>query len=89
MQITESLKRESISDFMKVLIKVRGHGQKADFIHIDEEHGERIILKDEDIHEMSTEVAGGFVVNILGVYDSSCGKKSEHYIDIYESSILY
>lgn len=72
----------------KLSLKIKGHGQKADFILCSE--GQEIsLIKDVDIHEMSTEVAGGFVGNTIGVYATSCGKPTEHYVDIMNFSIRY
>jgi alpha-N-arabinofuranosidase len=50
---------------------------------------EIVILSDADIHEMSTEVAGGFVGNILGAYASSNGKETENKIKIYDFKVVY
>jgi alpha-N-arabinofuranosidase len=69
-------------------IKVKGHGQRADFILLDKEY-EIPILLNVDIHEMSTEVAGGFVGNTIGVYASSNGEVSNNYMDILEFYVEY
>lgn len=47
------------------------------------------MLKDVDIHEMSTEVAGGFVGNTIGVYASSCGRDTRNTVDIVDFYIIY
>jgi len=75
-------------DRMGIRIKVKGHGQKADFIWINSEE-EVPMLGNVDIHEMSTEIAGGFVGNTLGVYATSNGTSSENFIDITELTIRY
>lgn len=75
-------------DRMGIRIKVKGHGQKADFILLNNE-GEVPMLVNADIHEMSTEIAGGFVGNTLGVYATSNGTSSENFIDITELTIRY
>ncbi len=69
-------------------LKMRGYGQKADFIRINGAD-ERILAYAVDIHEMSTEVAKGFVGNTIGVYASSCGVESQNKIDIIEFNIRY
>ncbi len=79
---------ESHGQLKKLRIKIKGHGQKADFIHTTDS-GEIVLLKDADIHEMSTDIAGGFVGNTLGVYASSCGKESDNFIEIKEFTIRY
>jgi alpha-N-arabinofuranosidase len=74
----------------KLAIKliVRGHGQMADFLYLL--NGAIVPLASNiDIHEMSTEVAGGFVGNTLGVYATSAGKSSDNYIDIKNFVIRY
>lgn len=71
----------------EITLKVKGHSQMADFILVQEQ--EEILLKDVDIHEMSTEVAGGFVGNTIGVYASSNGKLSENTLEILDFTIKY
>lgn len=68
-------------------IKVIGYNQKADFILCNKD--EEPIVLEVDIHEMSTEVAGGFVGNTIGVYASSNGTTSVNKIDIIDFTIKY
>lgn len=76
------------SSRISVKLLMRGHGQRTDFALISE--GKEVPLAvDVDTHEMSTEVAGGFVGNTIGVYASSAGKQSEHYADILSFVIRY
>ncbi len=97
LQVVKCLKKEEYllaetclrEESLEVLrLKVKGHGQKADFILCHKEE-EISVIADVDIHEMSTEVAGGFVGNTIGVYASSCGRRSDHYIDILKFTITY
>jgi alpha-N-arabinofuranosidase len=76
------------SNTKSIRIKVKGHGQKADFILLSGEN-EVPMLLNEDIHEMSTDVAGGFVGNTIGVYASSNGVQSDNYVDIADFTIRY
>lgn len=69
-------------------MKIIGHGQQADFI-LTNENKEIPLLMYADIHEMSTEIAGGFVGNTIGVYATSCGQMSENKAEIYDFSIYY
>ena len=73
---------------MKLTFKVRGEGQKANFL-LETEGSEELLAGDVDIHEMSTEVAGGFVGNTIGVYASSNGRESENTLDILDFTIRY
>lgn len=68
--------------------KIIGHGQRADFV-FQYKQVEYQVLKDVDIHEMSTEVAGGFVGNTIGVYASSCGRDTRNTADIVDFRIIY
>lgn len=68
-------------------IKVIGYNQKADFILCNKE--DESIALEVDIHEMSTEVAGGFVGNTIGVYASSNGTPSVNKVDIIDFTIKY
>jgi xylan 1,4-beta-xylosidase len=69
-----------------IALKIKGHGQRADFI-LQTDVLEVLVDKDVDIHEMSTEIAGGFVGNTIGVYASSCGELSNNYIKILNFTI--
>lgn len=71
-----------------ISFKINGHGQKADFI-FQYDNKEHTMLKDVDIHEMSTEVAGGFVGNTIGVYASSSGKDTKNAVEVVDFNILY
>lgn len=84
----KSLHELDEADRMRISLLVRGHGQKADFIQLID-GAEVPFAIDVDIHEMSTEVAGGFVGNTLGVYASSGGKQSDHFMDIIDFTIRY
>ena len=68
--------------------KIIGHGQRADFV-FQYKQVDYQVLKDVDIHEMSTEVAGGFVGNTIGVYASSCGRDTRNTADIVDFRIIY
>ncbi|HWT76818.1 MAG TPA: family 43 glycosylhydrolase [Mobilitalea sp.] len=85
---TNELKRNKEADKLGLKIKIKAYGQKADFIQVMEEC-EVPLLENVDIHEMSTEIAGGFVGNTIGVYASSCGEPSENFIDIKDFTIRY
>lgn len=69
-------------------LKMKGHGQKADFILMKGQR-EIPVLANTDIHEMSTEIAGGFVGNTIGVYASSCGSSSDNCVIIQKFIINY
>jgi alpha-N-arabinofuranosidase len=71
-----------------IKLKVNVEGQKASFT-LCSSVKDLCIVNDEDIHEMSTEIAGGFVGNVIGVYASSCGKSSDNQMNIYDFSINY
>lgn len=87
--LTEAnLIKEYKSDIRNIKIKIKGHGQKADFILLTDEK-EIPIISDVDIHEMSTDVAGGFVGNTIGVYASSNGRQSDNYVEIVHFTIRY
>ncbi|WP_066717025.1 glycoside hydrolase family 43 protein [Clostridium sp. Marseille-P299] len=83
-----------LSDFMTdsqdhiIGFKIIGHGQRADFI-FQYNQVDYQVLKDVDIHEMSTEVAGGFVGNTIGVYASSCGRKTKNTLEVKDFHIEY
>ena len=79
---------EDIKNGLKLTFKVRGEGQKANFL-LETEGSEELLAGDVDIHEMSTEVAGGFVGNTIGVYASSNGRESENTLDILDFTIRY
>ena len=83
----EEIKSDKVKRY-GLRLKMRGYGQKADFIRINGAD-ERILAYAVDIHEMSTEVAKGFVGNTIGVYASSCGVESQNKIDIIEFNIRY
>lgn len=85
--LKDDLLLEKVITNKEITLKVKGHGQKADFILVQEQ--EEILLEGVDIHEMSTEVAGGFVGNTIGVYASSNGKTSENTLEILDFTIQY
>lgn len=72
----------------RIKLKITGHGQLADFT-ITVENNDIPLLLNCDIHEMSTEVAGGFVGNTIGVYASSNGRKSDNSVAIIDFCINY
>jgi alpha-N-arabinofuranosidase len=82
------LEESSLTEDIKIKLKVIGHGQKADFILVMEDK-DVTVLENVDIHEMSTEVAGGFVGNTIGVYASACGQHSDNKVDIIDLTIRY
>jgi alpha-N-arabinofuranosidase len=84
----DTLKINSESNNESVKIKLKGHGQKADFYVINGQE-EYPLITNVDIHEMSTDVAGGFVGNTIGVYASSNGVASDNYINITDFTIRY
>lgn len=77
---------DSICNQVELIIK--GYGQKADFKY---RIGDKLVAlsKHVDIHEMSTEIAGGFVGNTLGVYTSSCHDESNNEIVVEDFTIEY
>lgn len=75
-------------DSLVLRFMIKGHGQKADFLLLGTE-GETTILEDVDVHEMSTEVAGGFVGNTIGVYATSNGAESDSCVYVKEFRIAY
>jgi alpha-N-arabinofuranosidase len=89
-------KRIEVADYLQnpksempvIKLKIDAKGQKANFT-LCSSVKDLPILNDLDIHEMSTEIAGGFVGNTLGAYASSCGKNSDNQISIYDFSIKY
>lgn len=83
-----TLENMKASENSRIMLKVKGHGQQADFILLIEDW-EIPVLQNADIHELSTEVAGGFVGNTIGVYASSCGQQSENRADILGFTISY
>jgi xylan 1,4-beta-xylosidase len=70
----------------RITLRIKGHGQQADFCAFIENQ-EIPVLNNVDIHEMSTEVAGGFVGNTIGVYATSNGKLSENHVNVNDLSI--
>jgi alpha-N-arabinofuranosidase len=69
-------------------LKTISQGQQADFtVFVDDI--EIPLLKCGDIHELSTEVAGGFVGNTIGVYASSNGMKSNNKVQIIDFTVSY
>jgi alpha-N-arabinofuranosidase len=74
------------SGYSRMKLKILGHGQQADFIFITE-NSEVPLLLNVDIHEMSTEIAGGFVGNTIGVYATSNGQKSDSEAEIFDFRI--
>lgn len=84
----EELKAASASDARNIRLKIKGHGQKADFYAIIGQNELPLILN-ADIHEMSTDIAGGFVGNTIGVYASGNGVRTDNYINILEFTIRY
>jgi alpha-N-arabinofuranosidase len=85
---SDELRKTKGLEKLVIRLKIKGHGQKADFIWLSDELEDPIALN-VDIHEMSTEVAGGFVGNTIGVYASSCGNQSRNYVDILDFTIQY
>lgn len=71
-----------------IKIKIKGHGQRADFYIINGQNELPLIIN-ADIHEMSTDIAGGFVGNTIGVYASGNGAKSDNFINILDFTIRY
>lgn len=74
------------SGYSRMNLKIMGHAQQADFI-LNIENNEIPLLLNVDVHEMSTEIAGGFVGNTIGVYASSNSQKSESEAEIFDFSI--
>lgn len=72
----------------RIRIKIKGHGQKADF-YINNGPDELPVILNVDIHEMSTDVAGGFVGNTIGVYASGNGVRTDNFININKFIICY
>lgn len=87
LEATDYIQNESFKTSV-IKLKVNTKGQKASFTLCGSVK-DLLVLNDVDIHEMSTEIAGGFVGNVLGVYASSCGKSSDNQINIYEFYIMY
>ncbi|HEX3021985.1 MAG TPA: family 43 glycosylhydrolase [Lachnospiraceae bacterium] len=81
-------KKSEITDETRLTLVMNGHGQQADFT-LMKEMEQNTLLTNVPIHEMSIEVAGGFVGNTIGVYASSCGKESENKVNIYQFTIKY
>lgn len=87
--ITEWLPEElKASEESRLKLIIKGHGQQADF-SLDIVNEEIYILENVDIHEMSTEVAGGFVGNTIGVYATANGNISKNAAEIINFSIYY
>lgn len=88
------LEETALSEYIKesenvtVTLNIVGHGQRADF-SIMENGQKHSLIQDVDIHEMSTEIAGGFVGNTIGVYASSSGRESKNKVTILDYHILY
>ncbi len=57
------------------------HGLRAAF-----GNGGQILGENVDIHELSTETAGGFVGCTVGVYATSEGRSSDSYVDVLSFS---
>jgi alpha-N-arabinofuranosidase len=76
------------SEYSRITFKITGHGQQASFVLLTE-NNEIPVLLNADIHEMSTEVAGGFVGNTIGVYASANGVISKDKVEIVDFSICY
>lgn len=74
------------SDCSRMKLRILGHDQQADFILILE-NSEIPLLVNVDIHEMSTEIAGGFVGNTIGVYATSNGQETESVVEIIDFTI--
>jgi len=85
---SDELEADSASGAKNIKLKIKGHGQKADFYAVIGQK-ELPLKLDADIHEMSTDIAGGFVGNTIGVYASGNGVKTDNYIDILDFTIRY
>lgn len=85
---SDELKADSASSAKKITLKVKCHGQKADFYAVTG-HKEFPFILNADIHEMSTDIAGGFVGNTIGVYASGNGVVTDNCINISDFTIRY
>ncbi len=64
-----------------IFLKITGNGKFYYFYYSIDEINWRIIKEQVDAKYLSTNVAGGFVGTILGMYASSNGEKSSNYAD--------
>lgn len=87
LEASDYIKNDSL-DTPVIKLKVNTRGLNATFI-LSSFDKETTVLNNVDIHEMSTEVAGGFVGNTLGAYASSNGNATDNIITIYDFSVQY
>lgn len=64
----------------EVQLKIKSRGIKANFYYQNSDKWDAV-AENVDIHELSTEIAGGFVGCTIGMYASANGHDSQEYVD--------
>ena len=82
----EQVLKEIPIDASKLYLKVEAHGQDYSFYYSETTTNYQTLIKNVDGRILSTDVAGGFVGAVMGLYASSNGHPSDNkaYIDWFE-----